>query len=107
MLERLKCAFIVEFVDAFLSSDGRTLFIVMAYCDRGDLAGQIKAARERGEHIPEARVLDWFVQIALALQYLHSNHVMHRDMKPQNVFLVGEAERVKVGDFGVSKLLEK
>jgi len=39
--------------------------------------------------------VDWFVQIALAVQFLHQNHVLHRDLKTQNIFLT-RREIVKV-----------
>jgi NIMA (never in mitosis gene a)-related kinase len=44
------------------------------------------------------------VQICLALEYVHDQGVIHRDIKTQNIFLTGN-NTVKLGDFGVSKLL--
>jgi NIMA (never in mitosis gene a)-related kinase len=41
----------------------------------------------------------------MALQYVHSRRVIHRDIKTQNVFLTG-SKTIKVGDFGISKVLE-
>ncbi|RXN10766.1 serine threonine- kinase Nek1-like isoform X2 [Labeo rohita] len=51
-------------------------------------------------------ILDWFVQICLALQYIHENNVLHRDIRPQNVFLTEEGY-INLGDFGCSKILER
>ena len=50
--------------------------------------------------------MDWIAQIALAVEYIHSQRVLHRDLKTQNVFLT-RYNVVKIGDFGISRILEK
>ena len=72
------------------------LWIVMDYADGGDLAEQITAMRSAGKSFPEKQVVDWVTQIGLALQHAHSHKVLHRDIKPQNVFLSGSGD-VKLG----------
>ena len=39
--------------------------------------------------------MDWFIQMVLAMHYLHANKVLHRDMKPQNIFLTENESVVK------------
>ena len=70
---------------------------------QGDLASQIKAARRN--LFSESKVLHWFVQLALGLHYMHSNKVLHRDLKTQNVFMLGNG-RLVLGDLGISKVLD-
>jgi len=82
------------------------LCIVMEHADGGDLFHQISHARETGYFIEEKVILSWLAQILLALQYVHSNQLLHRDIKPQNIFLLGNG-MVKLGDFGVSRVLER
>jgi NIMA (never in mitosis gene a)-related kinase len=53
----------------------------MDYCDGGDLHSRIKA--QRGILFTEDQILDWFVQITLALKHVHDRKVLHRDIKSQ------------------------
>ena len=46
-----------------------------------------------------------FSQIVLALHLVHSHNIVHRDLKSQNVFLTRTLDHVKLGDFGISKIL--
>lgn len=52
---------------------------------------------------PESKILHWFVQIALGLHYMHDRLVLHRDLKTQNIFLLGNG-RLVLGDLGISKV---
>merc|ERR1719261_124202 len=78
----------------------------MEYCDGGDLRKMIKEKAKAGEHFPENQVMTWFVQLVLALQYIHSEKVLHRDLKTSNIFLTEGGVTIKLGDFGISRVLE-
>ena len=65
LLSRLKHPNIVSYRESF--QDARcVLHIVMGYCEGGDLSSRLKA--QRGSLLLERQVVEWFVQIALALQ---------------------------------------
>lgn len=72
-------------------------YIVMEYVDGKTLKQLIK---EKGR-LPIDETLEFSRQIALALQHAHSNHIIHRDIKPHNI-LVTEDGRAKVTDFGIA-----
>uniref|UniRef100_A0A1S4GTG3 non-specific serine/threonine protein kinase n=1 Tax=Anopheles gambiae TaxID=7165 RepID=A0A1S4GTG3_ANOGA len=82
---------------------GDVLLIEMEYADGGTLA-QMLAVRSQSEPLPERFVLNLFEQLASALSYMHSQNILHRDLKTANVFLHGKGT-VKVGDFGISKIM--
>jgi hypothetical protein len=103
LLKRLNHPNIVGYVDSFLSKNQESLCICMEYCDGGDLASQIKAAKRN--LFSESKILHWFVQLALGLHYMHGNRILHRDLKTQNVFLLGNG-RLVLGDLGISKVLD-
>ncbi|XP_052218811.1 serine/threonine-protein kinase Nek3-like isoform X2 [Dreissena polymorpha] len=91
---------IVRYIQAYVS-DG-CLNIVMEYASGGDLSQKIE--KQNGIHFPQETVLDWFLQVVLALEYIHSKKFLHRDLKPQNVFLTLSGI-VKLGDFGIARHL--
>ena len=103
LLKKLNHPNIVRYIDSFLSKNRESLCISMEYCDGGDLASQIKAAKKN--LFSESKILHWFVQIALGLHHMHTNRVLHRDLKTQNIFLLGNG-RLVLGDLGISKVLE-
>ncbi|XP_025750506.1 serine/threonine-protein kinase Nek4 isoform X3 [Manacus vitellinus] len=75
----------------------------MGFCEGGDLYHKLK--EQKGKLLPENQVVEWFVQIAMALQYLHEKHILHRDLKTQNIFLT-RTNIIKVGDLGIARVLE-
>ena len=98
-LQRLQHPAIVGYRDTFV--DDEHLCIVMEYADGGDLASRIAAARDRP--FGEEQILQWLVQLALALHHVHERGVLHRDLKTQNVFLTSGGALIKLGDFGVAR----
>uniref|UniRef100_A0A182QRM4 non-specific serine/threonine protein kinase n=1 Tax=Anopheles farauti TaxID=69004 RepID=A0A182QRM4_9DIPT len=82
---------------------GDLLLIEMEYADGGTLA-QMLSERSQGEPLPERFVLNIFEQLTSAISYMHSQNILHRDLKTANVFLHGKGT-VKVGDFGISKIM--
>jgi len=100
---RIRHENIVDITDFGYVRDG-VPFFAMEYLEGCSLAERIRA--EGRLAWPRARRI--FLQICTALQAAHREGVVHRDMKPDNVFLVersGEPDFVKVLDFGIAKIV--
>lgn len=103
---------IVSLRDHFFTEANLELVIVMEYCDQGDLRGEVKrrAQVKPIARIAESQLMAWFVQLTLALNYIHQRHILHRDLKSSNIFMTTSADKsgqdVKIGDFGISRVLE-
>ncbi|NXI27668.1 NEK4 kinase, partial [Sterrhoptilus dennistouni] len=102
LLSQLRHPNIVTYRESWQGDDGH-LYIVMGFCEGGDLYHKLK--EQKGKLLPENQVVEWFVQIAMALQYLHEKHILHRDLKTQNIFLT-RTNIIKVGDLGIARVLE-
>ncbi|XP_034859365.1 serine/threonine-protein kinase Nek5 isoform X3 [Mirounga leonina] len=101
LLAKMKHPNIVTFFSSF--QENNRLFIVMEYCDGGDLMRRIH--RQRGVLFSEDQILSWFVQISLGLKYIHDRKILHRDIKAQNIFLSKNGMVAKLGDFGIARVL--
>jgi serine/threonine-protein kinase len=100
---RLRHPGIVSVVD-FNTLPTGVAYLVMEYLE-GESLGAFLA---RSGRLPLKRVVDIANQLSSALTAAHKQGVVHRDMHPQNVFMVpgvgGQTERVKILDFGISKI---
>jgi len=80
-----------------------TVCIVMRHCDGGDLASAAWRAGRRRERFPERTLRLWLAQLLSALAYIHSERVIHRDVKTGNVFLTSTGDAM-LGDFGLARV---
>jgi NIMA (never in mitosis gene a)-related kinase len=103
VLKSLRHPFIVSYRESFMNKG--CLCIVMDYADGGDVYAKITKQKQLGSGFSEEQILDWFVQICLAIKHIHERHILHRDLKTQNIFLTSTGH-VKIGDFGISRVLQ-
>ena len=96
ILENIKHPFVVKMDYAF-QSDSK-LFFVLEYCPGGELffyLSQIGRFKEDAARFYASNIL-------LALHHLHSQNILYRDLKPENVLVAADGY-AKVADFGLSK----
>ncbi|NXU32393.1 NEK5 kinase, partial [Thalassarche chlororhynchos] len=109
LLAKMKHANIVTFYASL--QEKSKLYIVMEYCDGGDLMKRINM--QHGVLFDEDQVKDvifrgkdvWFVQISVGLKHIHDKKILHRDVKAQNIFLSNNGKVAKLGDFGIATQL--
>mmetsp|Transcript_27825 Transcript_27825/g.46289 ORF Transcript_27825/g.46289 Transcript_27825/m.46289 type:complete len:339 (-) Transcript_27825:254-1270(-) len=101
-LKALDHKHIVAYRDATMHEN--TLYIIMEYADGGNLEDAVKRHAKLSKPFRSLRVIRWLMQIADALEHVHSHRYLHRDLKSANVFLTKSAD-VKLGDFGISRAL--
>jgi serine/threonine protein kinase len=97
LLNSLKHPALPRVSDHFNEDDGQ--FLVMEYIAGDDLAEMME---RNGEAFPLEDVLKWANQLCDALNYLHSQDIIHRDIKPQNLKLTTGGQIVLL-DFGLAK----
>ena len=111
LAQRLHHPSIVRCFDAFEFA-GNNVCLVLTHYTRGDLHAFLQSrVGARQGFLEEEHVMRWFVDVLLALHYLHSHGIVHRDVKASNVFLDGAAQSdapagVVLGDFGIAHVVD-
>ena len=93
--------YIVSVTDFHKDPEANVWLLVMEYLDGEELRITLK----REKHLPPWRVIRMLSQVALGLDEAHARQFVHRDLKPDNIFLCGtrEGDTVKLLDFGSVK----
>ena len=79
--------------------------IIMEYCQKGSLWQLIKEKIKNKEFpFREEIIGDYLENLLKGLGHIHGLGIIHRDIKPHNIFL-GDDSIIKIGDFGISKIL--
>jgi serine/threonine protein kinase len=95
VLSHLQHPHIIQVFDSGISD--YTAYLAMTYAPGGNM----RQCYPKGTRLPLATVIQYVRQIADALQYVHQNQLIHRDIKPHNL-LMGENEQVMLSDFGIA-----
>lgn len=101
VLSMLKHPNIIAYFESFF--DEKALMIVMEYAQGGTVYSFLEG--REGKLLDEDEIIRLFVQILLAIHHVHQRNILHRDLKTQNILLNKTRKVVKIGDFGISKIL--
>src|SRR5579859_2499003 len=96
-IARLTHPHIVRVLDFGVDSASNTPYLVTDYAS----AGTLRQLYPRGARVPRAAIVKYVRQVASALQYAHDQHIIHRDVKPENM-LVEQNGDILLTDFGIA-----
>jgi len=88
---------LVAVYDLVADTDG-TLYLILEYVPGGTLADRLKQGT-----VPLEQALRWTADSCRGLQAAHDVGIVHRDVKPANIFLATDG-RAQVGDFGITQI---
>jgi len=76
---------VVRYFNAWAENDH--MFIQNEYCEGGSLANLIIEMRKKSEKFTEAQLKKILIHVAQGLKYIHSQNLVHLDIKPENIFI--------------------
>ena len=107
ILKKFEHPNIIHFEEAFICKLPKyTLNILTEFADGGDLSQKIEKQIEHKLYFEEDLIINYFTQICLALNHVHSKNIILRDINDRNIFLTKNGI-IKLGGFHFSKKLEK
>ena len=101
ILRKVSHQHIIKYYSSFLENE--ILYIIMEYAELGDLYSLIKHYKKHSKYFDEIDLWRIASDILSGLEYLHSQKIIHRDIKCLNLFITKD-RHIKIGDLGVSTI---
>ena len=101
ILKKVSHKNVIKYYSSFL--DKEILYIIMEYAELGDLYSLIKHYKKHLKNFDEFNLWRIAYEILNGLEYLHSQNIIHRDIKCLNLFITKD-HHIKIGDLGVSTM---
>ena len=98
---------IVRYYDAFLDEYNKDLYIIMEFLGGGDLESKLKEMKDSKTSFKEEQVWRYSLQILQGLLTLHNLKIIHRDIKPGNLFIDENEKYIKIGDLNTGRILQE
>ena len=105
LLNKLSHPNIIKCYNIF-EENKKYVYFIMEFMNNGDLESYHEGIRELDLYIPEDKLWDIYYKCLCGLDYLHKEHIIHRDIKLPNLFL-DDQFNVKIGDFNISAVEEE
>jgi len=107
LLTELEHPSIPTVYDYFYDDASERFYLVMKFIPGSDLASRLRASP--GGRIDELSVTEWGIQVADVLHYLHTRPqaIIYRDLKPANLMLDSNVNRIMLIDFGIARWVNK
>ncbi|KAG8233462.1 hypothetical protein J437_LFUL013749 [Ladona fulva] len=102
LLKRLKHRNVISLVDVFYNDEKQKMYMVLEYCV-GVLQDMLESTPRK--KLPIWQAHGYFCQLVDGLEYLHSQGVIHKDIKPGNLLLSLDGT-LKISDLGVAEMLD-
>ncbi|KAL4510737.1 hypothetical protein ABPG72_004891 [Tetrahymena utriculariae] len=102
LLKSIQSKHVIRYIDDFSNNDSS--FLVLEFCNQGDLSTLLVKKKIKNEKISEQEVISYFKQILSGLMELHKQYGVHRDLKLENILISQNC--LKIADFGFAKSVE-
>lgn len=103
LLRQLDHKNVIKLVDVLYNDEKQKMYMIMEYCV-GVMQELLDSVAEKKFPIWQAH--DYFCQLLDGLEYLHSQGIVHKDIKPGNLLLTN-CETLKISDLGVAEALDR